>query len=177
MVAILVAAAFLGLSGRRTHLTFVAQPVSAVAGQPVPDEGPRRHILPSDHVTYQSYPPTSGPHYGPPDGPVPWQFDGQLAEGQYLHNLEHGGIAILNNCPSSCTNLRNQLENYVDTLAPLEPEFFEVKIVVTPYSRGMGQHRIALLAWHWIEFLDGYDQDAITRFYEIHVDKCCERIQ
>ncbi len=177
LLALLVVAAFLGLSGRRTHLAFVSQPVAEVVGQPVPDEGPRRRLPPGQPVTYPSYPPTSGPHYGPPDGPVPWGSHGPLVEGQYLHNLEHGGVAILCNCPTDCTNLRKQLQSYVDNLAPLDPAWSEVKMVVTPYARGMGQHRIALLAWHWLEYLDSYNQDAITKFYEVHVDQCCEQIE
>ena len=61
----------------------------------------------------------------------PWQSHGPLVEGQYLHNLEHGG---------------------------------------------MGQDRIALVAWHWVEFLDQYDQAEISRFYEVHVNTGPEKI-
>jgi hypothetical protein len=109
--------------------------------------------------------------------PVPWQTIGTLLEGQYIHNLEHGGIVILYNCPSGndCTTLKNQLENYVKNLAPVEPTFNEVKVVMSPYSHGM-QKKVAVVAWDYIEFLDGYDQNAITRFYENHVDKGPEPI-
>jgi len=94
-----------------------------------------------------------------------------------VHNLEHGGIAILYDCPSGtdCTSLKDQLTNYVKSLAPAEPIFNEVKIVMTPYSRGM-QKKVALVAWHYVEFLDGYDQNAITRFYENHVNQGPEQI-
>ncbi len=40
----------------------------------------------------------------------------------------------------------------------------------------MGQHRIALVAWHWVEFLDQYDQAEISRFYEVHVNTGAEKI-
>ena len=100
-----------------------------------------------------------------------------MQEGVFLHNLEHGGIVILYDCPggNSCDALRNQLQNYVKNLAPAEPQFNEVKIVMSPYSRGM-QKKVAVLAWHYLEFLDGYDQNEITRFYESHVDQGPERI-
>lgn len=159
-----------------THLAFARQPADAAAGEAVPDEGTPHHISPGDRVTYRFYPPTSGPHFGQPDGPAPWQSHGPLREGTYLHNLEHGGVAILYNCPAGCSDLKGELESYVDNLAPYDSDFHEVKIVLTPYARGMGEHRIALLAWHWIEFLDGYDQAAITRFYEVHVNKGPEHI-
>jgi hypothetical protein len=154
------------------------QTVSGTVGQEIPDEGTATHIDPSTTWTYKSYPPTSGPHYAVPgSAPAPWQTIDTLVEGQFVHNLEHGGIAILYDCPSGndCTTLRNQLENYVKNLAPVEPKFNEVKIVMTPYSRGM-QKKVALVAWHYVEFLDGYDQAEITRFYENHVDNGPEPI-
>jgi len=173
--AILVVAMILNRS-QPARLPFVAQPAGAVAGQQVPDEGQPRHIPGGTQAAYRVYPPTSGPHYGQPDAPVAWQSHGPLVEGQYLHNLEHGGIAILYHCPTGCEALRTQLENYVDNLAPEEPQFHEVKVVLTPYTHGMGDHRIALLAWHWIEFLDSYEQQELTRFYEIHVGHGPEQI-
>jgi cytoskeletal protein RodZ len=153
------------------------QTVSGTVGQPVADEG-RTHVDPSTSPTYKSYPPASGPHYSAQViAPVPWQTIATLQEGQYIHNLEHGGIAILYDCPSGadCTTLKNSLENYVKNLAPVEPQFKEVKVVMSPYSRGM-QKRVALVAWDFIEFLDGYDQAEITRFYENHVNQAPEQI-
>ena len=108
---------------------------------------------------------------------MPWKTIDTLVEGQFVHNLEHGGIAILYNCPSGndCTTLKNQLQNYVTNLAPAEPQFGKVKIVMTPYTKGM-QKKIALVAWHYVDFLDVYDQNEITRFYENHVDQGPEQI-
>jgi len=158
------------------RLTF--QTVSGTVGTQIPDEGTASHIDPSTTWTYKFYPPTSGPHYSVPgSAPAPWQTIDNLVEGQFVHNLEHGGMAILYNCPSGndCTSLKNQLANYVRNLAPAEPQFNEVKLVMTPYSRGM-QKKVALVAWHYIEFLDSYDQAEITRFYENHVDQGPEQI-
>jgi hypothetical protein len=177
-IAILVVALALNHAAQvsnQNRLPF--QTVGGTVGQPVPDEG-RNHVDPSTSPTYQSYPPASGPHYSVAgSAPVPWQTIGTLLEGQYIHNLEHGGIVILYNCPSGndCTTLKNQLENYVKNLAPVEPTFNEVKVVMSPYSHGM-QKKVAVVAWDYIEFLDGYDQNAITRFYENHVDKGPEPI-
>ncbi len=149
---------------------------TGTVGQPVPDEG-RGHVSPAQPVEYQHYPPTSGAHYGSPDAPAPWQTIGPLPEGVFLHNLEHGGIAILYQCPTgaACDTLQSQLANYVRNLAPREPRFREVKLVMTPYTRGM-EHKIALLAWDWMDQFDDYDQDRITRFYEAHVDHGPEQV-
>jgi len=153
------------------------QAVTTPVGQQIPDEGAATHIDPSTTASYKNYPPASGPHYAQPAGPADWQTVASMQEGVFLHNLEHGGIVILYDCPggNSCDALRNQLQNYVKNLAPAEPQFNEVKIVMSPYSRGM-QKKVAVLAWHYLEFLDGYDQNEITRFYESHVDQGPERI-
>jgi hypothetical protein len=175
-VAILVVALALNHAAQSSNrLPF--QAITGTLGQSVPDEG-RAHVDPSTSPTYNSYPPASGPHYSVAGAaPVPWQTIGTLQEGQYIHNLEHGGIVILYDCPtgSDCTTLKNALENYVKNLAPVEPSFNEVKVVLSPYSHGM-QKKVALLAWDYIQFLDGYDQNAITRFYENHVNQGPEKI-
>src|SRR2546423_7837334 len=153
--------------------------VSEAVGQEIPDEGTPNHIDPSTTPTYKSYPPTSGPHYSVPgSAPAPWKTVDTLVEGQFVHNLEHGGIAILYDCPSGndCTTLKNQLQDYVLNKAPAEPQFNEVKFVMTPYSHGMTKKR-ALVPWPYIEFLDGYNEAEITRFYESHVDKGPEQIR
>ncbi|MDQ6712936.1 MAG: DUF3105 domain-containing protein [Candidatus Dormibacteraeota bacterium] len=157
------------------------QTVTGTVGQPVADEG-RTHVDTSTAPTYKFYPPASGPHYSVQGiAPVPWQTiatsSTPLAEGQYIHNLEHGGIAILYNCPTGtdCSTLKNSLENYVKNLAPVEPTYNEVKVVLSPYSKGM-QKKVALVAWDYIEFVDGYDQAEITRFYENHANHGPEQI-
>src|ERR671937_1678402 len=89
---------------------------TTTVGQEIPDEGTANHIDPSTTWTYKFYPPTSGPHYSVQGvAPANWQTIGNLVEGQFVHNLEHGGIAIPYNCPTSqdCTTLQNQLEYYV----------------------------------------------------------------
>jgi hypothetical protein len=182
-VAILVVALALNqaakqASANQLHWQTYSGPILGTA---VPDEG-RNHVDPSTTPTYKFYPPASGPHFSAQGiAPVPWKTiatsSSPLVEGQYIHNLEHGGIAILYNCPSGadCTTLKNSLENYVTNLAPAEPTFNEVKIVMSPYTQGM-QKKVALVAWDYIEFLDSYDQNAITQFYENHADKGPEAI-
>jgi hypothetical protein len=172
-VVILIVALALNQASKQADKSRLAfQPVSGTIGIQIADEGTPSHIDPSTQWTYKFYPPTSGPHYSVAgSAPVPWGTVDTLVEGQFVHNLEHGGIVILYNCPSGsdCTSLKDSLTNYVQKLAPLEPTYNEAKIIMTPYSHGM-QKKVALVAWHYIEFLDSYDQTAITQFYENHVD-------
>jgi hypothetical protein len=178
-VVILVVALALNHQAQQANATRLPfQAVSTLVGTEIADEGTASHIDPSTTATYKFYPPTSGPHYAVPgSAPVPWKTVDTLVDGQFVHNLEHGGIAILYNCPSGqeCTTLKNQLSDYINKLAPLDPTHGEVKIVMTPYSKGMTK-RVALVAWHYVQFLDGYDQNAITQFYESHVNKGPEAV-
>lgn len=173
--AIAITALYLYNSTPR-HLTFqtVAHPENV--GQAVPDEG-RQHVQVGTQVTYQHQPPTSGSHYSQSGvAPVAWQTIGTLQPEAWVHNLEHGGIVVLYNCPGGCDDLQKQLTTYVNSLVPAEPQYGEYKIIMSPYSEGMGTHKVAVLAWDRIEFLDGYDQARITEFYEAHVDQGPERI-
>ena len=172
-LAIAITALYLYNSTPR-HLTF--QPVAQDVGQVVPNEG-RQHVQAGTQVAYQHQPPTSGSHYSQTGvAPVAWQTIGTLQPEVWVHNLEHGGIVVLYNCPSGCDDLQKQLSTYVNSIVPAEPQYGEYKIIMSPYSEGMGTHKVALLAWDRIEFLDGYDQAKVTQFYESHVDKGPERI-
>src|SRR5712692_7972919 len=114
-VVILVVALALNHQAQQQNanrLTF--QTVSGTVGTAIPDEGPATHIDPSTQPTYKFYPPTSGPHYSVAgSAPAPWGTVDNLVEGQFVHNLEHGGVVVLYHCPSGsdCTSLKNSLTN------------------------------------------------------------------
>src|SRR5436305_7476616 len=168
IVILLVALALRHQEQQSTVNRLSFQTVTGTIGQEIPDEGPATHVDPSTTPTYKFYPPTSGPHYSLQNqAPVPWQTIGDLVEGQLVHNLEHGGIAILYNCPSGddCTTLKTQLENYVKNLDPAEPQFGKVKLVMTPYSKGM-QQKIALVDLHFVDFLYASYHIVFKPFYE-----------
>jgi len=137
----------------------------SAAGQHVPDGTP---------ISYQSYPPVAGPHYA---APAAWGISAApLDEGRFVHNLEHGGIAILYKCPtdpSACATLRQQLQDAYKGL-PADSQFHEVKAVLSPYDRM--DHEIDVLAWGWIDELDQFDTAEIGRFYQAHVDRGPEAV-
>jgi hypothetical protein len=174
-LAIAITALYLYNSTPR-HLTFQTVANPDLVGVAVPDEG-RQHVQAGTPVAYQHQPPTSGSHYSQTGvAPAAWQTIGTLQPEVWVHNLEHGGIVVLYNCPGGCDDLQKQLTTYVNSIVPAEPQYGEYKIIMSPYSEGMGTHKVAVLAWDRIEFLDGYDQARITQFYEAHVDKGPERI-
>lgn len=86
-------------------------------------------------VDYNSFPPSSGPHYFEP---APWGFyDDPLSQVQVLHNLEHGGVAIQYG-PQTPSSTRAQIERlYRDDprgllVAPLPA--LEDKIALTAWT-------------------------------------------
>ena len=133
-------------------------------GRRMPDRG-GGHVPEGQSVPYPSYPPTSGPHW---PRPAPWGvYDFEIAPEVYVHNLEHGGIVVLYHCPRPCPDLVEKLRRASATLP--RSKYGHVKLLVTPVS--ILDHRLAFLAWTWIEELDDFDQGRLLRFYKAHVDR------
>jgi hypothetical protein len=141
---------------------------SAPVGRTVPLEG-SDHVAEGTAVTYKSRPPTSGPHY--PTWSQTYGFmDPALPPGTWLHNLEHGAVAILYNCPQGCPELEQQLKDLYPTL-PLgrNARGGRPRAIIQPYADM--DHKIAVVAWGWLLELDEFDKDQITRFYESRIDR------
>jgi hypothetical protein len=95
----------------------------------------QRHVTSLDaKVKYNSFPPSSGPHYFQP---APWGFyDEPLSQAQVVHNLEHGGVAIQYG-PDTPASTRDQVEE----LYRKDPR----ALIVAPLP-GL-KNQIALTAW------------------------------
>ena len=131
--------------------------------------------LPADHVAegtpveYNSRPPTSGPHYGawyPSYGVLTEAVDPRT----WLHNLEHGAVVLLYNCPEGCPDLVAQLRELHGSL----PRSRNAKVggprmLVTPNTDM--DSRIAVVAWGWLLELNELDRDQVTRFYNSRIDR------
>lgn len=148
---------------------------------------PANHVL-SGQPTYLTDPPASGAHYNlRGQAPVPWGFYAQPYPPDYwLHNLEHGGVVILYQCPQadtkrarlintplSCPDSQAPVQTYMSS-APKDALFRELKIVATPYP--VPGHRFAIVAWGWRLFMDTWDPGLAEKFYEAHVDNGPERL-
>jgi hypothetical protein len=121
-------------------------------------------------TSYNSVPPTSGPHYGTI---ARWGVHSEPVRYEYLvHNLEDGGVVIYYQCDDGCPELVAELEAvvqpFVDAdrnviLAPNDPTWTEGGS--GPLHQDMGA-RIALTAWQKLLTLDEVDAEAIKAFIE-----------
>jgi uncharacterized surface protein with fasciclin (FAS1) repeats len=121
-------------------------------------------------TTYNSTPPTSGPHY--PDI-VAWQlYEQPFPYEQLVHNLEDGGVIIYYQCADACPDLVEQLRTLVQpyqdvgrhvVVAPNDPTWTLIGDVKPHADMGAP---IAVVAWRKLLKLDTVDVEKITQFIE-----------
>jgi len=71
------------------------------------------HMPVGTHIDWSSNPPAIGAHYATWAG---WDRHYQsLDRAYYVHNLEHGGIVLLYNCPGGCPDVVESLLDVVRT--------------------------------------------------------------
>jgi len=116
-------------------------------------------------VDYPETPPASGDHDGC------WAEWGAhasaLNDENWVHNLEHGGVVFLYNCPGGCAAEVAELETFAATLA-------ENTWIVTPYADMDTQ--FAVVAWNYRTTSDCFDLDAWQDFYDYFVDNAPESV-
>jgi hypothetical protein len=129
-----------------------------------PGSGIGNHIAEGTPITYPSYPPTYGPHWGTP---ATWGFHSEVVpDERAVHNLEHGGVvASYNNIPAeSLAALQSLLTTYP------KDKYGEVKLLIRPYDK-IAPGTIALTAWEWIDELPAYDEARVRNFLNAHLNK------
>jgi Protein of unknown function (DUF3105) len=130
----------------------------------VPSMGADHVAVGQPHAPYTSNPPTSGPHY---DTPAPWgDSHTTLPEERWIHNLEHGGIVALYNCPQGCPALVKSLDDFLKS-GPMS-QYGYVKMVVTPYNKI--PNKLTLVAWGYYLPLADFDDAAMQQFFADHQD-------
>lgn len=111
-------------------------------------------------LCYDENPPSSGPHR-----PM-WGKWGEyefMPPQRYIHNLEHGGIALLYNpCVDEATI--DSLRTFACTRPDDDGGPF--RWILTPYV-GLPTN-IAVVAWEWTYLNDCYDADGISEFVDAH---------
>ncbi len=124
------------------------------------------HINPPQKGSWPTDPPSSGEHW---PTPAAWGYSDQAIPPEtWVHNLEHGGIAVLFNCPDGCPQDQEKIRNFVSSSHP-EGTFHEVKIVTASYP--VPGHRFALMAWGWRVYMDSWDAALADSFYQAHVNQ------
>jgi hypothetical protein len=118
------------------------------------DQG-RRHVseLPKG-FKYNSFPPTSGPHYPQPNGPAIWNiYDEPVPQLALVHNLEHGGIVVQYGDQVPAKTVQEIADWYAGD--PLG-------LVVAPLPAL--KKRIALTAWTHLMTCSKFDENAYSDF-------------
>jgi hypothetical protein len=157
-VAVVLATAFRG-GGDNRAATGVDGPC---ARQTFPPMG-RQHV---DSVRsgfqYNSFPPTSGPHY-----PVPAVYnvyDQPVPEIRLIHNLEHGAVVVQYGSKVPQDTVQKMVAWYSKSplgliVAPLPPAS-EIKAKAPPGY----ENKIFLTAWTHVATCTGFDEGAFDRF-------------
>ena len=148
-------------------------PATVKPGQADQNVGEKRPVETGTHIQagtpgkWQTTPPSSGPHW---PAPAPWGPATQAYPPElWVHNLEHGGIAVLFRDSADAATAATFARD-----APRETQFNAVKGDDAPYARM--DHRFALVAWGWVDFMDAWSDDEALRFYAAHVDRGPEDI-
>jgi hypothetical protein len=124
------------------------------------------HVEIGTEIEWMNEPPHSGKHF-----PV-WSSWGEKIEpverGYWVHNLEHGGIVFVYNCPSGCEAELDMLREVMD----LRPDN---KILMTPDPL-LGGSRFAALAWTWVYAFDEPMTERLLCFIDQHYDHAPESV-
>jgi hypothetical protein len=138
------------------------------------NEMPHVHVAVGTKVGYNHNPPTSGCHYnqqGANPAPVqPGVYDQEIDAEYWVHNLEHGYVAVLYNCPTGCSDTVQQLITWRKSL-PADPAgngaINYAKVIVLPWHTM--PVKFAAVAWDYYQGWNSFDQKAIQAFYDNHV--------
>jgi hypothetical protein len=140
-----------------------------------PFDAPARtanHLEACRALPQPEYPPVSGDHYGE------WaefkEYAKPVAAGYWLHNLEHGGLVLLYNCPAGCSDEVKQLRALVTAL-PTEAATCSptVKRAILAPDTVMSA-RFAVIGWGHSLSGDCLDSAAFHGFMNDHFRKAPE---
>ncbi len=144
-------------------------------GQVTRDLG-RAHVDTGQRVTYEFCPPTSGSHYNDPrNGPIATRVygadDTTVPQG-WIHNLEHGQMAVLYRCPEGCNEASQASLRALQEQLPASPLCgfpATSSVVVTRFDNLPTPY--AAIVWGRVYFLDSLDASAITTFRQQSADR------
>jgi len=136
-----------------------------VLGQPYCSEG-QRHVDVGTDIDWLTDPPQSGPHF------PSWEAWGEHMEpverGYWVHNLEHGGIVLLYNCPDGC-------EADLEVLRAVVTARPDARLLLTP-DANLQDTRFAAASWTWVHRFDTTDPDELLCFVDQHFNHAPEDV-
>jgi hypothetical protein len=133
--------------------------------QSFPIEG-QTHVTVGTALAYGSNPPSSGNHY-PAWGH--WGVhDTPLARGHYVHNLEHGGVALLYKCDAACPEVVDALRALADARPqdPICSGGVRARILITADPDLAAP--VAATAWGQTYQADCVDAPSLEAFLDAH---------
>ena len=148
----------------------VWQGVRPQAGEKIPIMTSTHIEIDSDPGSYNSDPPTSGPHY--PEEARAGFYDTNIYQypaGYLVHNLEHGYIIFWYNCASlgegACTELKSQLKAVMDGVN-------NVKVIAYPWD--LIDVPVVITSWGRLQKIENFDAAQARAFYRSNLNKAPE---
>lgn len=148
----------------------VWQGVKPAAGDTMPIMTTSHIEVDSDPGTYNSDPPTSGPHYA--QEAEAGFYDTNIythPAGYLVHNLEHGYIIFWYNCDlldeSACTQLKSQIRSVMDELGG-------VKVIAYPWNTI--DVPLVMTSWGRLQKFETFDAEAAKAFYRANLNRAPE---
>ncbi|MBI3152228.1 MAG: DUF3105 domain-containing protein [Chloroflexi bacterium] len=145
--------------------------VKPAAGESIPVMVSSPHIpTDTDPGTYNSDPPTSGPHYSEEAGAGFYDTNNYTYPAAYLvHNLEHGYVIFWYNCElldeAGCTNLKGQIQSVMDELGG-------VKLIAYPWPSL--DVPLVMTSWGRLQKFESFDAEAAKAFYRANLNRAPE---
>jgi hypothetical protein len=129
-----------------------------------PDPGGRTHIPAGQSYSYNSNPPTSGPHTSATA--TPGVHEEPVPKETAVHNLEHGQVVVWYNCNAPQPLNTDACNTLIQSLAAgvSDANNRGKRVVMTPYPAM--DHRIALTAWQFLDAFDEFDAEHVRTFID-----------
>lgn len=137
-----------------------------VVGEPFCSEG-QDHVPQDSEIPWMSDPPHSGPHY--PTWELWGEHDSTVPRGNWVHNLEHGGIVLSYRCADPCDAELEILRDVVEQRP-------ELRILLTPDPYLPGRERFAAISWTWLHRFDAPDLEELLCFADQHENHAPEDV-
>ncbi|MET0790165.1 MAG: DUF3105 domain-containing protein [Polyangiaceae bacterium] len=132
------------------------------------------HVTVCSAISYPMNPPVYGDHYPVWAAYKSYAFPVPL--GFLVHNLEHGAVELLYNCPEGCADQVAAAQAFLDAL-PMDPRCtVEVKHQTILSPDPTLPSRWAAVAWGHSLTADCFDNSAFQRFYDANVGHGAEDI-
>jgi hypothetical protein len=145
----------------------------ACVRQTFPPQG-RQHVQQlSKGYRYNSFPPSSGPHYGIPA--VYNVYDQPVPEIRLVHNLEHGAIEVLYGSKVPRSTIEQIVAWYQQSpnglvVAPFATSEDELHAKIPPDAAD----KVYLVAWTHVASCSTFDEGAFSRFRDDYRGKAPE---